>query len=150
MDKKTYTYQISSAAQTDAFGQKLAACLKAGDIICLCGDLGAGKTTLSKSIIRGLGVSETVTSPTFTIVQEYSGRLPVYHFDVYRIEDPDEMDEIGLDEYLFGGGVCIIEWAENIRRMLPPECIWITVQYGNIQDNQNNDEKRIISTNKEI
>jgi tRNA threonylcarbamoyladenosine biosynthesis protein TsaE len=142
-----YTYSIGSTAETDVFGQKLAARLKAGDIIGLCGDLGAGKTTLSKSIIRGLGVRETVTSPTFTIVHEYQGRLPVFHFDVYRIESIAEMDEIGFEEYLFGEGVCIIEWAEKVSEILPEECIWITLQYGNIQDNQ---EERILTANIDI
>jgi tRNA threonylcarbamoyladenosine biosynthesis protein TsaE len=144
---KMYTYTISSAAETAAFGRRLAARLKAGDIIGLSGDLGAGKTTLSKSIIKGLGVRETVTSPTFTIVHEYQGRLPVFHFDVYRIESLAEMDEIGFEEYLFGEGVCIVEWAEKVSEILPDGCIWITLQYGSIQGNE---EARVLTANIEV
>ena len=93
-----------------------------GMIIALTGDLGAGKTTLTKAIARGLGVTETVTSPTFTIVKEYrSGRLPLFHFDVYRIGDIDEMYELGYEEYFFGEGVCVVEWADLIEELLPPE-----------------------------
>ena len=99
---------------TEQFGAALAEKLAAGDVVALTGDLGAGKTTLAKAVARGLGVTETLTSPTFTIVQEYeSGRLPVYHFDVYRVHDEDELFEIGFDEYLNAGGICLIEWRRH-------------------------------------
>lgn len=102
-----------------------------GQIIALTGDLGAGKTTLTKAIARGLGVTETVTSPTFTIVREYrSGRLPLFHFDVYRIGDVDEMYELGYEEYFFGEGVCVIEWADLIEDLIPEEALRISIAYG--------------------
>lgn len=142
-----YQYKMHSEADTAAFGLRLAEQLKAGDIICLCGELGAGKTTLSKSIIRGLGVAATVTSPTFTIIHEYEGRLPVYHFDVYRIDETGELFEIGCEEYFFGEGVCIVEWAEKIEELLPADCIRITIEYGDVTENA---EERIFTTNIKI
>ena len=90
-----------------------------GQVCTLSGDLGVGKTVFAQGFAAGLGVTEPVCSPTFTIVQEYSGRLPLYHFDVYRIEDPEEMEEIGFRDYFYGTGVCLIEWAEQISELLP-------------------------------
>ena len=99
-----------------------------GTVFCLTGDLGAGKTTLTKGIAKALGVTEAVTSPTFTIVQEYdSGSLPLYHFDVYRVSDPEELFELGFEEYLHGKGVCIIEWADLIRDLLPAKRIEVSI-----------------------
>ena len=106
-----------------------------GMIIALTGDLGAGKTTLTKAIARGLGVTETVTSPTFTIVKEYrSGRLPLFHFDVYRIGDIDEMYELGYEEYFFGEGVCVVEWADLIEDLIPEDAMRISIAYGQKED----------------
>lgn len=116
--------------ETHNFGIQLAQKLKKGDIVCLIGDLGTGKTTLSKAIAEGLEVQEVVTSPTFTIIHEYKGKIPVYHFDVYRINDIDEMDELGYEEYFFGDGVCIIEWADMIKEIIPKESIIIEIEYG--------------------
>lgn len=100
-----------------------------GDIYLLEGELGAGKTVFAKGMAAGLGVAEPVTSPTFTIVQEYgSGRIPFYHFDVYRIADPEEMYELGYEGYFFGDGVCLIEWAGLIRELLPPGCRKILIE----------------------
>ncbi len=116
--------EMESFAPKDTyeFGRMLGEKLTPGTIICLSGDLGTGKTVFTKGLAAGLGIKEIVVSPTFTIVQEYrEGRIPLYHFDTYRIEDPDEMYEVGLDEYLYGGGICVIEWAENIEEMLPKE-----------------------------
>ena len=93
--------------------------------------MGTGKTALTKAVARGMGITETITSPTFTIVQEYtSGRLPLYHFDVYRIQDPEEMYELGYEEYFFGEGVCVIEWADLIEELLPEEAKVIRLEYG--------------------
>lgn len=104
---------------------------KAGTIIALIGDLGTGKTTLTKSIAAGLGVTEPVTSPTFTIIKEYrSGRLPLFHFDVYRIGDIDEMYELGYEEYFFGDGLCVIEWADLIEDLIPDDAMRIYLQRG--------------------
>ncbi|EJO5348066.1 tRNA (adenosine(37)-N6)-threonylcarbamoyltransferase complex ATPase subunit type 1 TsaE [Clostridium botulinum] len=91
------------------------------DIICLNGDLGAGKTHLSKGIAKGLNIKENITSPTFNIVNEYNGRLKLYHFDVYRVNDPDEIEAIGFDEYIFGEGISIIEWSDYIKELIPKE-----------------------------
>lgn len=113
------------------FGIELAKTLKPGDMIALIGDLGAGKTTLTKSIAEGLGITEMITSPTFTIVREYhEGRLPLYHFDVYRITSREEMYELGYEEYFFGQGVCVIEWADLIMDLIPENSIIINMEYG--------------------
>ena len=107
--------KISSEQETRLFALDLAEKLDKGSLIALSGDLGTGKTALTKYIAEGLGVTETVTSPTFTIIQEYrSGRLPLYHFDVYRVNDEDELFELGYEEYFYGDGVCVVEWADLI------------------------------------
>ncbi len=105
--------------ETIVLGQKIAGILKVGDFICLDGDLGTGKTFLSKSIAKSLGVKEYITSPSYTIINEYEGKFPIYHFDVYRINDLEEMYEIGYEEYFFGEGVCLVEWANMIEELLP-------------------------------
>lgn len=126
---------IKDEENTRAFGLDLAEKLKPGDIIALIGDLGTGKTTLTKSIAEGLGINEMITSPTFTIVQEYTGgRLPLYHFDVYRICDTEEMYELGYEEYFFGQGVCIVEWADQIMELIPEGSIVIRIRYGERED----------------
>ena len=126
---------LKNESETAAFGARLAEEIKPGTVIALTGDIGAGKTTLTKAIARGLGVTETLTSPTFTIVQEYeSGRMPVYHFDVYRVHDEDEMFELGFDDYLHGKGVCLIEWAELVEDLLPEGTCWLKLEYGSSED----------------
>jgi len=119
-----------SVDETEKIGFRLGRLLEKGDVVCLTGNLGAGKTTLSKSIARGLEVHEDVTSPTFTIINEYQGRLPVYHFDVYRIMDIEEMYEIGYEEYFYGGGICIVEWASKIEELIPDAHLWIEIKLG--------------------
>jgi len=122
---------IKNERDTRKFGRELAAKLKPGDVIALIGDLGTGKTTLTKSIAEGLGITEMITSPTFTIVQEYTeGRLPLYHFDVYRLNDPEEMYELGYEEYFFGQGVCVVEWADRVMELIPEGSIVIRIEYG--------------------
>lgn len=122
---------IRNQQETVEFGMKLAEELKPQDVIALVGDLGTGKTTLTKAIAKGLGIDEPITSPTFTIVKEYdSGRLPLYHFDVYRLEDGADAFEIGLEEYFYGKGVCIIEWADIIADVLPEHTKCIFIEYG--------------------
>lgn len=126
---------IRNEQDTRKFGTELAQKLKPGDIIALIGDLGTGKTTLTKFIAEGLGITGMITSPTFTIVQEYTeGRLPLYHFDVYRINDPEEMYELGYEEYFFGQGVCVIEWADLIEDLIPGDSIQIRIEYGEGED----------------
>ena len=117
-----------SEAETLALGEKLGREAVAGDIYMLEGDLGVGKTVLAKGFAMGLGITEPVVSPTFTIVHEYEGRLPLYHFDVYRIGDPEEMYDIGFEEYLYGEGVCLIEWPSQVEELLPETAVRITIE----------------------
>ena len=115
-------------AETKELGFKIAQSAKAGNIYALIGDLGCGKTVFTKGFASGLGITDYVDSPTFTIVKEYDeGRLPLYHFDVYRVLDVEEMDDIGYDEYFFSDGVCLIEWANQVAELLPPETIYIHI-----------------------
>ena len=122
--------ELNNLGETEKFGKKFGDLLKKGDIVCLNGELGAGKTTLTKSIGLGLGVEEYITSPTFALINEYRGNLPVYHFDVYRLENIEELDDLGFDEYFYGQGVCIIEWADKIRDFLPKERIVLNIDKG--------------------
>ena len=118
-----------SAEDTFAYGRKCGQESKAGQVFCLYGDLGVGKTVFTQGFAEGLGITEPVSSPTFTIVQVYEeGRLPFYHFDVYRIADPEEMYEVGFDDYIEGDGVCFIEWANLIDDLLPEERTEITIE----------------------
>ncbi|WP_324825299.1 tRNA (adenosine(37)-N6)-threonylcarbamoyltransferase complex ATPase subunit type 1 TsaE [Sinanaerobacter sp. ZZT-01] len=122
---------MKSEKDTVQFGIALSSQLKKGSIVALIGDLGTGKTALTKAIAEGLGIKEMITSPTFSIVHEYyDGRLPLYHFDVYRIGEIEEMYEIGYEEYFYGEGVCVVEWADMIQELLPEESITITISYG--------------------
>ncbi len=128
----TEKYLLKDPAETRALGIKLAESLKAGDVVALTGDLGAGKTTFTKAVAEGLGIKATVSSPTFTIVQEYDdGRLPLYHFDVYRVNSEEDLFELGFDEYIHGKGVCLIEWADLLPDGLLPEgTISVHLSYG--------------------
>ena len=118
-----------STEDTFKLGELTGARLKPGTTVRLEGDLGVGKTVFVKGVAKGLGITETVCSPTFTILQEYKdGRMPLYHFDVYRIEDPEEMYEIGFDEYLYGDGVCLIEWASRVEELIPDDAVRITIE----------------------
>ncbi|MGL5677879.1 MAG: tRNA (adenosine(37)-N6)-threonylcarbamoyltransferase complex ATPase subunit type 1 TsaE [Cellulosilyticaceae bacterium] len=99
-----------------------------GQIYCLIGDLGVGKTIFSKGFAKGLGIDEHITSPTFTIVQEYDGDIPLYHFDMYRIEDTDELEMIGYEDYFYGQGVCLVEWANNVPDAIPSSAKWLYIE----------------------
>ena len=121
--------ETCSDRETFALGEKLGKAAKPGQIYTLTGDLGVGKTVFTQGVAKGLGIEEPISSPTFTIVQEYlEGRLPFYHFDVYRIGDIEEMEEIGYDDYFFGQGVCLIEWASRIPGLLPDDCRTVRIQ----------------------
>lgn len=117
--------------ETRKLGLELGRRAEPGQIIALIGDLGTGKTTLTKYIAEGLGITEVVSSPTFTVIKEYeSGRMPLYHFDVYRVGDPDELFNIGAYEYFDGNGLCVIEWADLIKDELPENTDFIVIDYG--------------------
>lgn len=117
-----------SSKETFALGEKLGQEVKPGEVYTLNGDLGVGKTVLTQGIAKGLGITEPVNSPTFTIVQIYEeGRIPFYHFDVYRIGDIEEMEEIGYQDYFYGDGICMIEWAELIQEIIPDYAKHITI-----------------------
>ena len=120
--------ETHSSEETEKLGYETGLKAKAGDIFCLSGDLGVGKTVFTKGFAKGLGIDEDITSPTFTLINEYNGRIPLYHFDVYRIGDIEEMEEIGYDDYFFGQGICLIEWAELIEEILPEKRIEVTIE----------------------
>lgn len=122
-------YETFSSNETFELGKSLGSNASAGQVICLNGDLGVGKTVFTQGFAKGLMIEEPINSPTFTIVQEYhEGRLPLYHFDVYRIGDILEMDEIGYEDYFYGDGVCFIEWACMIEEILPDKHMTITIE----------------------
>jgi tRNA threonylcarbamoyladenosine biosynthesis protein TsaE len=122
---------FKNEAETRAFGLRLAASARPGTVVALIGELGTGKTTLTKAVAEGLGVTESVTSPTFTIIKEYaSGRLPLYHFDLYRVGDAEEMYALGFEDYFYGDGVTVVEWADRAEELLPRDAIVIRLAYG--------------------
>lgn len=122
-------YNSFSPEDTFEIAKELGRQAKAGEVYCLNGDLGVGKTLFSQGFAKGLGIEDSVNSPTFTIVQEYDeGRLPLYHFDVYRIEDSEEMEEVGFADMVYGDGVCLIEWANLISDILPEHCYSINIE----------------------
>ena len=122
-------YNSFSPEETFDIAKQLGEAAQAGDVICLNGDLGVGKTLFSQGFAKGLGIAESVNSPTFTIVQEYDdGRLPLYHFDVYRIDDPEEMEEVGFSDMIYGEGVCLIEWSNLIEDILPVHRTMVTMK----------------------
>jgi len=117
--------------ETQQVAEKLASFLHGGDVITLEGDLGAGKTTFTKGLAKGLGVKRTISSPTFTIIKEYQGKYPFYHMDVYRLENSDE--DIGFDEYFHGNGITVVEWAQFVEEFLPEDRLMVEIKY--IDDN---------------
>ena len=139
---------VNSVEETEKAAFDFAKTLKKGDVVTLDGDLGAGKTAFVRGLAKGLGIKDTVQSPTFTIVNEYThGYLPLYHFDVYRIGSPDEMYDIGFDEYLYGDGVCSIEWALNIKDLLTMPYYEINI-YKNLDISEDFREITITEKNK--
>lgn len=126
-------YETRGQDETFALGQKVGERALAGSVYCLKGDLGAGKTVFAKGMARGLGVEEDVVSPTFMILREYantkeSGHLPFYHFDIYRLQEEEELFDIGFDEYTSMGGICLIEWADQLPGAMPKGSIWIEIE----------------------
>ena len=129
------TFISDSPAETERLGKELAQNIRAGAVLALHGELGSGKTQFVKGVVAGLGSATAVTSPTFTIIHEYpGGRLPAYHFDFFRVEDRQSAERLGLDDYFFDDGVCVIEWADRFRDLIPPNAQWISFELKS--DNQ--------------
>lgn len=120
-------YRTESAAQTEALGRELGARLRPGSVVAFRGGLGMGKTAFTRGLAQGLGCTGRVTSPTFTIVNEYRGNIPLFHFDMYRLDSSDALFDIGWEDYLDRGGVCAVEWSENVREALPPDAVTVTI-----------------------
>ena len=125
------TFNTNSADETIELGEKIGRLLKKGDIIAMQGTLAAGKTTITKGIAKALGVSDTITSPTFCLISEYSGKMPLYHMDVYRLEGSEDFINLGTDDMIYGNGVSIIEWSEKIMDELPKKTILLKITPGN-------------------
>ncbi len=131
MEKRKKTFKTESPEETQALGEQLGKTLKSGDVIALIGDLGTGKTCLTQGIARGVGIApdEVVSSPSYILINEYNGTVPIYHIDLYRLENAEEIAELGLSEYIEGDGICIIEWAERMANGLPDICIKIYITW---------------------
>jgi len=132
------TYITKTREATIKLGEKLARTLKGGQIVALIGELGSGKTTLTKGIAKGLGVknSRYVNSPSFVIIKEYRGKKPLYHFDIFRLDSVKDLDTIGYEEYFYGNGICVVEWADKIKKLLPKKYLEIKIKIL-----KNNDRK---------
>ena len=129
MNQQTEVIESFSAEETYALGEKIGQEAKPGQVYTLIGDLGVGKTVFTQGVAAGIGITEPVSSPTFTIVQIYEeGRMPFYHFDVYRIGDPEEMEEVGFEDCIYGEGLCLIEWANLIEEILPPAYTQVRIE----------------------
>ena len=136
-------YVTNSADETEALGQRLGEVLQPGAVVAYTGDLGAGKTAFTRGLARGLGIRDRVTSPTFDIVNEYeSGRMPLFHFDMYRLGSSDELFDIGWEDYLARGGVCAVEWSENVDDALDEDTIRVDIRRG-----EGEEQRRILLTN---
>ena len=140
------TYYTHSELETEQLAERLAPLLCPGTVIAFDGDLGAGKTVFAKGFAAGLGINEAVNSPTYTIVQQYdSGRLPLYHFDVYRIGDVSEMDETGFEDCVYGSGVTLVKWAGLIEDIMPDNAVWVTIERDM---NKGSEYRRIVTEDR--
>ncbi|MDO4766436.1 MAG: tRNA (adenosine(37)-N6)-threonylcarbamoyltransferase complex ATPase subunit type 1 TsaE [Eubacteriales bacterium] len=127
--------ETRTSEETFQLGKKLGETAQRGDIYALVGDLGVGKTVFSKGFAEGLAIDEVISSPTFTLINEYQGgRLPLYHFDIYRIEEAEELDAIGFQDYIYGNGVCLVEWANRIPEIFPEHTVWIKIEKDYMQE----------------
>ena len=124
-------YITHSPAETEELGCRLGRTLRPGTVVAYFGGLGMGKTAFTRGLARGLGCTCRVTSPTFTIVNEYSGALPLFHFDMYRLDSSDDLFDIGWEDYLSRGGVCAVEWSERVEDALPDDTLWVSIARGN-------------------
>ena len=134
-------FTVKTEEDTINFGKKIGEKLKKGDVVALDGSLAAGKTYLTKGIAKGLGIQEDITSPTFTLISEYSGRFNLYHMDVYRLEGVEDFLDLGTEEMLYGDGVCVIEWSKKVKQVLPKNTIYIDIMV-----NDDNSRKIIINS----
>ena len=134
-------FTVKTEEDTINLGKKIGKQLKKGDVVALDGSLAAGKTYLTKGIAKGLGIQEDITSPTFTLISEYSGRFNLYHIDVYRLEGVEDFLDLGTEEMLYGDGVCVIEWSKKVKQVLPPSTIYIGIRV-----NDDNSRKIIINS----
>ena len=130
---KSITIHTTTEEQTVALGHRLGAMASAGDVFLLSGELGTGKTCLVRGIAAGMGASDCASSPSFVIIRQYQGRLTLYHMDFYRLERAEEIADLGIDEYLYGDGVCAVEWAERAAGLLPAEYLRITLSYATVE-----------------
>lgn len=131
---RSFVVRTSSPQQTEALGRALGALLRAGDIVALSGELGAGKTIFTRGIAEGAGATGHIASPTFTIIREYHGRVPMFHADLYRLDAPAQLEDLGLEEILDAGGIIVIEWAEKARALLPAEYLWAELRFTDQDD----------------
>lgn len=128
MEAKIIVIETHSEQETESLGERLIKCIPAGQVVALYGDLGMGKTALVRGMARGLNIRESVSSPTFTVVNEYpDGDVPLFHFDLYRLKNADELYDIGWEDYLMRNGICVTEWSENVESALPEDCIRVTL-----------------------
>jgi len=138
MENRNNNFKTESPEETQALGEKIGKTFRQGDVIALIGDLGTGKTCLTQGIARGVGIAsdEVVNSPSYILINEYNGKIPIYHIDLYRLEDSAEIAELGLSEYMEGDGICIIEWAERMADALPDTAIKIRITLEEVSDNE--------------
>jgi tRNA threonylcarbamoyladenosine biosynthesis protein TsaE len=134
LERQDLIIKTKSPEETRSLGHKLSAVLKPGDVLCLYGDLGTGKTCLAQGVCRGWGVEEPVVSPSFTLLNEYKAKHPIYHFDLYRLKSPDELLNIGYQEYLYGEGLVIIEWPEKAGDELPQDRLDIYISISSLEE----------------
>lgn len=151
MENRNQTFKTENPEETQTLGEKLGKTLKRGDVIALVGDLGTGKTCLTQGIARGVGIAsdEVVNSPSYILINEYNGAIPIYHIDLYRLEKSEEIAELGLSEYIEGDGICIIEWAERMSDLLPDTCIKIHITLVDTNVSHSSEVRELASQNPE-
>ena len=151
MENRNQTFQTENPEETQTLGEKLGKTLKRGDVIALVGDLGTGKTCLTQGIARGVGIApdEVVNSPSYILINEYNGEIPIYHIDLYRLENSEEIAELGLSEYIEGDGICIIEWAERMSDLLPDTCIKIHITLADTNVSHSSEVRELTLQNPE-
>ncbi len=151
MENRNQTFKTENPEETQTLGEKLGKTLKRGDVIALVGDLGTGKTCLTQGIARGVGIAsdEVVNSPSYILINEYNGKIPIYHIDLYRLENSEDITELGLSEYIEGDGICIIEWAERMSDLLPDTCIKIHITLADTNASHSSEVRELTAQNLE-